>query len=386
MTSSSTPTSPPAADDPQHPHQHQHGEDDHGEDDHYHPSLLSQVIDISKCVLGIYASFIVLSLLQERITRKPYDGEYFDYPLILVFFQCVFNALYAYIMLSRSKKKQNNNRQNKTSTSVWQSHIPMKWYALIGFSYVAATSSSNVALMFVNYPTQVLAKSCKVIPVMVMGVLVARKKYPLRTYVVVMLLSVGMSIFMIDKYAKHKKTTDENSYEGLLLLLFSLAMDGITNSFQTRLQMQFKPKPTADELMLYMNAFAVGFLTIAIAVSGQAPPAFEFCMRHPDTLVGILLSCVCMTVGQIFIFWTITSYGTLVTSIITTTRKFFTILLSVFWFGHEVTTVQWSGIALVFVALIWDTFESVSAERAKQKQRLMVLSASSPALTADKQE
>ena len=42
-------------------------------------------------------------------------------------------------------------------------------YALCACSYLGAMVASNTALQHVNYPTQVLGKSCKPIPVMLLG-------------------------------------------------------------------------------------------------------------------------------------------------------------------------------------------------------------------------
>jgi UDP-galactose transporter B1 len=60
-------------------------------------------------------------------------------------------------------------------------------------------------------------------------------------------------------------------------------------------------------------------------------------------------------VSQHFIFVTITSYGPLTCSIITTTRKFFSILASVFIFNHAMAPLQWVGALLVFGGIILDT-------------------------------
>ena len=54
---------------------------------------------------------------------------------------------------------------------------------------------------------------------------------------------------------------------------------------------------------------------------------------------------------QNFIFMTVTTFGPLTCSIITTTRKFFTILGSVIIFQHPMSSRQWLGTTLVFVGL-----------------------------------
>ena len=72
---------------------------------------------------------------------------------------------------------------------------------------------SNYALKFVDYPTQVIAKSCKPIPgavlaertqllsdasvtVMISGLFINRKRYPLAKYVLISLVAIGISLFM----------------------------------------------------------------------------------------------------------------------------------------------------------------------------------------------
>jgi len=71
----------------------------------------------------------------------------------------------------------------------------------------------------------------------------------------------------------------------------------------------------------------------------------------------MLYHIVCLTVAvwQHFIFVTISTFGPLTCSIITTTRKFFTILSSVILYQHPITVVQWFGTILVFVGLLLDT-------------------------------
>lgn len=55
-----------------------------------------------------------------------------------------------------------------------------------------------------------------------------------------------------------------------------------------------------------------------------------------------------------FIFKTITTFGPLTCSIITTTRKFFTILGSVIIFKHPLNPIQWLGVIAVFAGLLID--------------------------------
>ena len=71
---------------------------------------------------------------------------------------------------------------------------------------------------------------------------------------------------------------------------------------------------------------------------------------------GMQKQILCPFSFQNFIFLTVTHYGPLTTSIITTTRKFFTILASVLLFGNTLLTRQWVGVVMVFVGLGIDAY------------------------------
>ncbi len=52
------------------------------------------------------------------------------------------------------------------------------------------------ALKFISFPTQVLAKASKIIPVMIMSWFVSNKKYEKHEYFVAVLISFGMVLFL----------------------------------------------------------------------------------------------------------------------------------------------------------------------------------------------
>ena len=61
---------------------------------------------------------------------------------------------------------------------------------------------------------------------------------------------------------------------------------------------------------------------------------------------------------------TVTSFGSLVCSLVTTTRKFFTIVFSVLLFGNSLASQQWLGIVLVFTGLF---IEGLSKRKSSPK-------------------
>lgn len=81
----------------------------------------------------------------------------------------------------------------------------------------------------------------------------------------------------------------------------------------------------------------------------QRSGAGEWGMRRPVELSGFSWSIFELSFSQTFIFMTVVSFGPLTCSIVTTTRKFFTILGSVILFGNVITSLQWVGTVLVFL-------------------------------------
>ena len=65
--------------------------------------------------------------------------------------------------------------------------------------------------------------------------------------------------------------------------------------------------------------------------------------------------------GQIAIFETLERFGSLTLVSITVTRKLFTMLLSIMVYKHQLRSLQWIGVVIVFVGLFIEM-------RAKQRQ------------------
>ena len=132
------------------------------------------------------------------------------------------------------------------------------YYALCSLTYLLAMVTSNKALSWVNYPTQVIGKSCKPIPVMVLGVLVGRKKYPLLKYLFILMIVAGVAMFMykvgpildIVHYSNSLQDGSKKSSAGgsalvgvgELLLLVSLTCDGLTGAVQERMKLEHSTK------------------------------------------------------------------------------------------------------------------------------------------------
>jgi solute carrier family 35 (UDP-galactose transporter), member B1 len=317
---------------------------------------MSSEVQLLISVSGIYFFYLYYGILQEKIYKHVEDdGQTFTYSLFLLLSQCIVNCIVAMVgvkFLDGPSTSTDFSTTAKTAPGYLTAVVPKLsgnvWMAVISFTYLTAMGSSNQALSYVNYPTQALGKSCKMIPIMLANVLVGGKKYSLREYLCVLSITSGIVLFRLAKGSK--SGAGENSSLGLFLLFASLCLDGLTGSSQSLFRKEYNP--STYSMMFQTNVYAVGYLVLANLVTGQGIEGLNYCISHPHILSSVLQFSLCSALGQIFIFFTITGPGPLVCSTITTTRKFFTILISVFLNpNNHLNGMQWGGVGLVFLGL-----------------------------------
>lgn len=279
------------------------------------------------------------------------DGERFTCVLALVFVQCVVNYIFAKLMLATFMK------QGEDSTRTF-------YYASCAMTYLLAMVCSNMALQWVSYPTQVIAKSGKPIPVMILGVLLARKSYPLKKYAFVFMVVLGIVMFVYKDSAKSVVQSEESVIGfGEILVCLSLTMDGLTAAIQDRMRAEHSSK--SGHMMLNVNFWSVVYLGVAIVLSGELTQFLGFVERHPEVIWQLTLLSVTSALGQMFIYIMVADFGPLPCSIVTTSRKFFTVLCSVFLFGNTLLLRQWFATVLVFAGLFLDSMYGKTVDKKK---------------------
>ncbi|OAP54459.1 hypothetical protein AYL99_11560 [Fonsecaea erecta] len=329
-----------------------------------HPGLLTLLV----CVGGIYASFLTWGVLQERITTTPYpltspaaaqpQQEYFRFPIVLNTIQALLAFTSGSLYLSYT-----TGRFNILPSS--SSLLPLM---LVTLTTTLASPFGYASLAHVDYLTFVLAKSCKLLPVMALHVALFRKRYPLSKYMIVLAVTGGVALFTLYHPPKPGKSqsTQNSSLYGLTLLGINLLFDGLTNTVQDHIfqSPQRYGKTSGPQMMVILNLLGTLLMGAYLVATPYIPPALvpqfvrtdthelsqaiAFFQRHPPVLTDVLLFCLCGAVGQLFIYATLERFSSLLLVTVTVTRKMFTMLLSVMWFGHSLTKGQWMGIGLVF--------------------------------------
>jgi len=233
----------------------------------------------------------------------------------------------------------------------------------------------------------VLAKSCKLVPVMLMNVVLYRRKFAPYKYLVVALVTIGITSFMFlgdeKKGHKNSRTSGKSTVSGwaqligMLYLLANLLLDGVVNSTQDQIFQTFKP--SGQQMMFHINLFST-LISTALSLlplphipvihptdSGQLELvyAIQLFKSHPDALKALAQFAITGALGQLFIYETLQHFGSLTLVMITLTRKLVTMLLSVFLYNHTLTDGQWVGAGIVFAGISVEAFVKGKEIRAK---------------------
>jgi UDP-galactose transporter B1 len=185
---------------------------------------------------------------------------------------------------------------------------------------------------------------------MIGSLLLGGAKYTLREYLSVAAIIAGTCIVSLGK-----KSGPASSTLGILFIVLSLACDGVTGGVQNRLKMKTKERgvnPKPYDFMFWTNLY-MGITAAAFSVViGEIGSGVNFCLNNPVIFEKILKFAVCSAIGQSFIFYTIANFDPLVCTTVTTTRKVFSVLLSIFLNGHAMSNQGWAGIGLASAGIL----------------------------------
>jgi len=303
--------------------------------------------NLAICVVMLNLTFVSWGLLQERMLTRRYPrltGEYFTYSYALVFTNRFWTLIMSGILLLYFKPR------GSRSTVIYQ-------YAFPSISNMLSSWCQYEALRYVSFPAVTLFKALKLAPVMLMGKLLGNQSYPQYDYIIAIFIGVGIGMFMtstdnltfdIDVYGEHSSA----KWTGVMLLGFFLFFDSFTSQWQSRMFKRHRDL-SMIELMFATSAFSTVLSLITLVHDGMLWPAFEFIRRHSEIQLHFFIFSICSTVGQLFIFYTIKNFGAVVFAIIMTTRVLISIAISVYLYGHEVTSTGFFGLMLVVAAVCY---------------------------------
>lgn len=319
-------------------------------------SASRQAVKLVFCAAGLQGSYLTWGVLQERVMTRSYgateeagSGERFTDSQFLVFMNRILALTVAGLCCLLFKQPRHT--------------APMYKYSFASLSNILSSWCQYEALKYISFPTQVLAKASKVIPVMLMGKLVSHKSYEYWEYLTAVLISVGVSMFLLSN-SSNKHTSSVTTFSGVIILAAYITFDSFTSNWQDEL---FRHKMSSVQMMFGVNLFSCLMTVGSLLETGTLFSSLAFMSRHTEFAAHAALLSLCSAFGQLFIFYTIGQFGAAVFTIIMTLRQAFAILLSCLLYGHAISATGVFGVIVVFLALFLRIYARSRVKKGSKK-------------------
>ncbi|GBG71532.1 hypothetical protein CBR_g8950 [Chara braunii] len=262
----------------------------------------------------------------------------------------------------------------------WGAYFNLSFFLTVGMGLTRGS------LKYLNYPAQIVFKSSKVIPVMLMGPFFPklRRRYTAVDYSSAVMLVAGLILFVL----ADASVTPQFRFMGVVLISLALVCDAFIGNQQETL---FTVSAISQEEMLFCTtAVGVPILMVPLVLTGELWTAWNKCLEKPHVYVLMIGSSMIAYISQMAVLSLVALFGAAATYMVTTTRKAFTVLLSYIIFAKPFTEQHMTGLLLICMALtlkaIPDPFSgSSSAKTSKPRGGIAPESQVRPLRTASPQ-
>ena len=240
---------------------------------------------------------------------------------------------------------------------------PISMYPLLTLCLLASSSLSNLALNFINFPTKVVFRSCKLIPTMVVATIVHKKIFSSIEYICALAACSGLVCFA----AADWQLTPSFHPIGIILVSLSVFADSILPNAQERL---FRLGSSRLEVTFFTNIFTLLAMTVTTLLSGDLLGLLDFA-RNKNTLLTYMFVYTFVAYIAISIHMTVVKrFGGVAAVVLATGRKGMTLILSFVLFPKAFSWLYVLGATLVLGGLLVSSLARIygkkKADTAKQ--------------------
>ncbi|XP_064552479.1 adenosine 3'-phospho 5'-phosphosulfate transporter 2 [Drosophila montana] len=287
---------------------------------------------------GVFILYIIYGYLQELIFTvegfKPYGwfltlvqfGYYIGFGLV-------------------ERRLESYRTQGGTIWSVQPAPrcIPLRTYFVLAALTLGTMGLSNSSLGYLNYPTQVIFKCCKLIPVLVGSIIIQGKRYGPLDFAAAMAMCIGLAWFTL---ADSQLTPNFNPL-GVAMISGALLCDAAIGNVQEKAMREHKAP--SSEVVFYSYGLGFVYLFVIMLLTGNFFSGFAFCLVHPLETFGYgFLFSLSGYLGIQFVLALVRSSGAPLAATVTTARKAVTIAFSFLLFSKPFTVQYiWSGLIVV---------------------------------------
>ena len=296
--------------------------------------------------LSVFFFFGVHNLLQEAILALPNSPS----GIVLGFLEVLGVTVCTFV--ERALTLTVTERERKA---------PIKAFVLLTLCLLSSSSLSNLSLNFINYPTKVVFRSCKLIPTMLMATAINKKKYAPSQYTSALAASLGLVFYAAADW------TSAPSFRpiGLLLVGLSVCADAVLPNAQEKL---FTTGASRSEVTFYTNVLVLAAMSVSLLFTGDLVACYSFALESRLAATYLALYTAVSYAAITAHMTAIGKFGGVTTVVIGTARKAMTIFLSFAFFPKVFSWYYVAGTGLVLGGLFYSEM-SKATEKAEEKAR-----------------
>ncbi|XP_017852476.1 UDP-xylose and UDP-N-acetylglucosamine transporter [Drosophila busckii] len=254
--------------------------------------------------------------------------------------------------------------------------IALKDYVKLVLLFFGANVCNNYAFNFnIPMPLHMIFRSGSLMANMIMGIILLKKRYNLRQYSSVAMITVGIILCTLVSSGDVKDNTHhslkaDSSYSvffwwsvGIALLTVALLVTAYMGIYQEVIYKRYGKHP--DEALFFTHMLPLpGFLIMAsniaqhwqIAVASEAVsytlPVVNWSVGMPLMLFYLVCNMVTQYVCISSVYVLTTECASLTVTLVVTLRKFVSLLFSIMYFRNPFTLSHWLGTILVFMGTV----------------------------------
>lgn len=151
-------------------------------------------------------------------------------------------------------------------------------------------------------------------------------------------------------------------------MLLSLLADGFVPDFQAEIKEKYKPTPI--QMLVSINKWCAIFALIYLIGSWKVGDFIIYCIEHMNFTWDLLMVSVLSFVGQLFVYRMIKMFKQHIVPFVITTRKIFTVGLSIVYFKHDWSGAQVISILVVLGVTMHEFLDNIGKEEEKGKENV----------------
>lgn len=258
----------------------------------------------------------------------------------------------------------------------------LKNYFILSVFTVAGMYFTNWSLDYLSYPMRVIFKSSKVIPVMLVGAILLKRRYSMGDYLSALVLVAGIVVFSLgDSQAKAEAKAAAGGtmvasssqqganfdFRGVFLVSLGVLFDAVTANFEEK-KFFGSLNCSHAEVVFFSSLIGSFYSAATLMLSGELWQALDHAATHPEVLYLSAMFSVMGYFSVTFVLLLIKHFNATSAEVVKSVRKVLSIILSYTFIPKPLNSKHVMGGAL-FAASIAITLYRKALSSAQKKQQ-----------------